>query len=188
MESTLNDILTFNQNLLSPGESNSPIKIWLVDDNKNLRSTLRDLLNRFEGIQCIADFPSPNAVLSALASKSGPDVILLDIQMGEACGLDAIRPIKALSRTTQVLMFTSCHDVNSKRRALTNGASGFLLKHFSIEKILSAIQQAIRNPAPHLKKSPRQNWVAPPRVEVGRQRKPLLWFKNCFDKIGLHRN
>ncbi len=150
-----------------------------------------EVLGRFEGVQCTGAYPSPNAVLSALASKTGPDVILLDIQMGEASGLDAIRPIKALSRTTQVLMFTTCFDMESKRRALMNGASGFLLKHFPIEKILDSIQQAIRNPAPHLKSLRRQNWVAnpePPSGVSGRQHRPLLWLKHCLNKIHVRRH
>jgi CheY-like chemotaxis protein len=132
-----------------------PIRIWLVDDNRHIRSAMMEMLNACAGLQCKAAFPSPNAVLSALASKTGPDVILLDIQMGEACGLDAIRPIKALSRSTQILMFTTCFDHESRRRALSAGASGFLLKHYSLEQILDSIQHASQNPAPHLKRLPK---------------------------------
>jgi len=129
----------------------SPINIWLVDDNKGIRSLMMELLDGYDGFECKTAFPSPNAVLSTLASKPGPDVILLDIQMGEACGLDAIRPIKALSRSTQILMFTSCSDPSSKKRALSSGASGFLLKHYPLEQIRTSIREASRNPAPHLK-------------------------------------
>src|SRR5882757_9907518 len=138
----------------TPGTDNAPapINVWLVDDNQSLRGILREMLNQCEGFQCQATFHSPNAVLSALASKTGPDVILLDIQMGEACGLDAIRPIKALSRSTQVLMFTTFFDVDQKKKALTAGASGFLLKRFPIEQILDSIQEASKNPVPHLKR------------------------------------
>ncbi len=191
MQSTLNNVSRFAPITASSGESSPTIKVWLVDDNQPLRNALKDLLNRFEGVECVADFPSPNAVLSALASKSGPDVILLDIQMGPASGLDAIRPIKALSRSTQVLMFTSCFDSEAKRRALTSGATGFLLKQSAIEKIVSSIQDATRNPAPHLKASPKKNWVAPrlsPANLDRPQQKPLLWLKNCIDRLALNRN
>ena len=78
------------------------IQIWLVDDNEQIRSLVADGLKDFEGIQCARDFDSPNAVLSALASKPGPDLILLDIQMGDQNGLDAVRPIRSLSRATRV--------------------------------------------------------------------------------------
>jgi DNA-binding NarL/FixJ family response regulator len=135
------------------GHGPAPINVWVVDDNKPLRSTLREILDRCQGLRCKVTFHSPNAVLSTLASKPGPDVILLDIQMGEASGLDAIRPIKALSRSTQVLMFTTCFDSASKKRALNEGASDFLLKHFSIEEIEASIHRALKNPAPHLKRA-----------------------------------
>ena len=178
----LNTITTHEEELSAttatlPGHT-AAINIWLVDDNRQIRSALMDLLATCEGVRCTGSFPSPNAVLSALASKAGPDVILLDIQMGEANGLDAIRPIKALSRSTQVLMFTSCFDSESKKRALTNGASDFLLKHFTVERIIASIQQASKNPAPHLKctRPPKTN----PALQLPR---PRHWLKHCLDLI-----
>lgn len=177
----------------------SPIRIWLVDDNRHIRSTMMELLNGCEGLQCKAAFPSPNAVLSALASKTGPDVILLDIQMGEACGLDAIRPIKALSRSTQVLMFTTLFDGESKKRAMSSGASGFLLKHFSLEQILDSIHHASQNPAPHLKRQQKRELAARPGKPASPQPGPvkqaaygqqgrLHWLWQCLNFLHLRRN
>lgn len=131
----------------------APITLWLVDDNRRLRMTLQDLFSRCPGIQCVETFHSPNAVLSALASRVGPDVILLDMNLGEHNGLDAIRAIKSLSRSTQVLMLTTFFDQEAARRAVASGASGFLLKSFPLERIVAAVRQAWQNPAPHLKRS-----------------------------------
>ncbi len=167
----------------------APINIWLVDDNQSIRSTLMELLGTCENLRCTGSFHSPNAVLSALASKAGPDVILLDIQMGEANGLDAIRPIKALSRSTQVLMFTTCFDSESKKRAFTNGASDFLLKNFPLERILDCIQRASENPAPHLKRSRAKGLPSASAVKPAancRPRKPSSWIEQCLNRM-LHR-
>src|ERR1043165_9280528 len=79
------------------------VSVWLVDDNDCFRTTLAEILGRMRGIQCARHFSSPDALLSKLASDIGPDVILLDIQMRDRNGLDAIGSIKALARTTQVL-------------------------------------------------------------------------------------
>jgi DNA-binding NarL/FixJ family response regulator len=149
-----------------------PINVWVVDDNKNIRSSLMELLALTDELRCTATFPSPNAVLSALASKPGPDAILLDIQMGNANGLDAIRPIRALSRNTQILMFTSMSDSDSKKRALANGASGFLLKSAPVDKIVAAIRQAMEAPAPHLKRL-----VHTPRRPAAEVSKPHSWIE-----------
>lgn len=118
------------------------LSVWLVDDNDAFRSTLANVLGRQRGIQCARDFSSPDAVLSALASQVGPDVILLDVQMRDRNGLDAIGSIKALSRETQVLMLTSSYDPDGYQRALAEGASDFLLKSYTPAEIA----QRIRNP------------------------------------------
>jgi DNA-binding NarL/FixJ family response regulator len=165
------------------------INVWLVDDNKSIRSALKDLLGLCAGVRCSAEFHSPNAVLSALASRPGPDAILLDIQMGEANGLDAIRPIKALSRQTQVVMFTTCFDHASKQRALTNGAADFLLKSASFEKIIATLESAAKNPAPHLKSSS----TSRPKSKVlsanssDRSPRRLLWLDNCLDLLTIRK-
>ena len=128
---------------LTSGDSETlpPLRLWLVDDNDRLRHTVAELLARTPGIECTREFPSATAALSALASKHGPDVILLDIQMGEENGLDAVRPIKSLSRSTRVFMFTTLSDNHARMRARENGASGFLLKRCPIEEIIRTIRQ-----------------------------------------------
>ena len=117
------------------------IRLWLVDDNDRLRNTVAELLARVEGIECDRSFSSATAALSALASKTGPDVILLDIQMGSENGLDAVRPIKSLSRNTRVFMFTTLADEYARVRARENGADGFLLKRCPIEEIVQTIRK-----------------------------------------------
>jgi len=183
----------------------SPINLWLVDDNRRLRTTLAELFDRCDGIRCTATFHSPNAVLSALASKVGPDVILLDMHMGDANGLDVIRPIKSLSRSTQVLMLTTFFDSEAENRARDSGASGFLLKSFPLDRIVQTIRHARNHPAPHPKRrscqtpsssvGPVQNTSSTeqsPKTPVGqngeRSRKRLLWVKHCLDLIRKSRN
>lgn len=198
----------FQSKFLAPAAMASPISLWLVDDNRRLRATLMELFDRCEGIRCTGEFASPNEVLSTLASKTGPDVILMDVHMGELNGLDAIRPIKSLSRSTQVLMLTTFFDRESESRALTSGASGFLLKSFPIETILKSIRQAWTKPAPHLKRAQVQKLVPATAVESGsaratselvaadrppaggpeHSRKRMLWVKHCLDMIRNIRN
>jgi len=204
----LNNVISPSNEATEPvgnaATSAAPINLWLVDDNHRMRATLAEILGRCDGINCTAAFASPNHVLSALASKVGPDVILLDVHMGELNGLDAIRPIKSLSRSTQVLMLTTFFDNDSRNRALSDGASGFLLKSFPIETIVDSIREARRKPAPHAKRRCAQNThlagpvetgtrveisgATPPRREpasIGAEgsRKRLLWVKHCLDMI-----
>lgn len=183
----------------------APINLWVVDDNRRIRDTMVELFERCQGIRCTGAYHSPNAVLSALASKVGPDVILLDMNLGEHNGLDAIRPIKSLSPATHVMMFTTFFDAECKTRAITSGASDFLLKSFPLEKIITSIRETWRKPVPHLRKLPKPAVISPVAedrataqsvamatpvaIEAAPPRKPhLAWIKNCLDLIRAARN
>lgn len=126
----------------------APIRLWLVDDDDKFRQMLAEVLALNGGVECTRSFGSANAALSALASQNGPDIILLDVNIGAESGLDAVRPILSLSRSTRVLMFTTFFDPKAKTRALDDGASGFLLKQYSLELILESIRNARSTPAP----------------------------------------
>lgn len=121
--------------------SHAGVKVWLVDDNDKLRQLVADLLQSMNGIQCDRQFSSPTALLSTLASKIGPDVILLDVHMGKENGVEAVRAIKSLARSTRVLMFTTCFDAELKQRALSEGASDFLNKGTSLDRLEQCIRQ-----------------------------------------------
>jgi DNA-binding NtrC family response regulator len=129
--------VTSNTNPAAP--VSGPVHVWLVDDQASLRALIAETLERQGGIVCTRQFHSPNALLSALASRVGPDVILLDVQMGEANGIDAIPAIKSLSRSTRVLMLTTCYDMDWHQQALDSGAAGYLLKTDSVERLAGSI-------------------------------------------------
>lgn len=117
--------------------------IWLVDDNASFRSLLAKLLDAEVDLKCERQFPSPPAILEALSRETAPDIILLDIQMGEHNGLDAIRPIKALAPETHVLMFTTFAAPDARERAFREGASDFMLKSWSIPEVAAHVRQAM---------------------------------------------
>lgn len=123
------------------------VRVWLVDDNEQLRTMVADLLTKYGGIECARHFSSPDALLSTLASKPGPDVILLDVQMGERSGLDAVRPIKSLTRSTRVLMFTTANNRDWRQRAFCEGASDYLLKSDTMEHVAARIRTPAEDPA-----------------------------------------
>jgi len=118
----------------------SNVSVWLVDDNDQLRTLVAEILGHQGGIVCARHFSSPDALLSTLASKPGPDVILLDVQMGDRNGLDAVRPIKSLTRSTRVLMFTTCYNPEWRARALGDGASDYLLKSEAMDQVAAHIR------------------------------------------------
>ena len=133
---------------VADGTTPASVRVWLVDDNEAVRKLVAEVLSHIGGIECARHFSSPDALLSVLASQPGPDVILLDVQMGDRNGLDAVRPIKSLTRSTRVLMFTSCYNRDWRERALHDGASDYLLKSDALERVAERIRTPAQDPAP----------------------------------------
>lgn len=144
------------QTITAQPTASAPLQVWLVDDNEEFRGLMANVLDRQKDLRCVRQFSSPDQVLSALASQAGPDIILMDVHMGDRNGLDAIGPIKALARDTQVLMLTSFFDDLGKTRALEEGASDFLLKTYAPDEIVARIRN------PHRKVNARRRRVVKP--------------------------
>jgi len=162
-------------------EKSEAVRVWLVDDNDQLRTMVAELLGQFGGIDCARHFSSPDELLSTLASKPGPDVILLDVQMGDRNGLDAVRPIKSLTRSTRVLMFTTCYNEAWRERALGDGASDYLLKSDGMDRVAARIRTPAEDPASGLVTRRRASCPPPaanetprPVMERSVKRVPLL--------------
>ena len=128
---------------LLSGRGSHSTRIWMVDDNAAFRALLAELLDDEGGFECERQFSSPPAVLEALSRGNAPDIILLDVEMGEHNGLDAIRSIKARAPDTHVLMLTTFAGRGGRERAFREGASDFMLKTWSIPEIAAHIRQAM---------------------------------------------
>jgi DNA-binding NarL/FixJ family response regulator len=124
------------------GRDCGSIRVWMVDDNGAFRTLLATVLAD-EGLEIERQFSSPVEVLQALSRERAPDIILLDIEMGEDNGLDAIRPIKALARETHVLMLTTFAQSEARERAFREEASDFMLKTWLVSEIAMHIRQAM---------------------------------------------
>lgn len=122
--------------------------VWLVDDDESLRGVVKGLLEQQSDLRCSQQFGGSAAALEALARLPAPDVILLDINMREESGLDAIVPLRALAPRTRILMFTTFHDHQAESRALKDGAAGFVLKSERLEKIIGDIHRSLERPLP----------------------------------------
>ena len=120
----------------------APTRIWMVDDNSAFRALLANILSEEDGFECARQFSSPVGVLEALKREAAPDIILLDVEMGEYNGLDAIRPIKMLAQDTHVLMLTTFAVPGGRERAFREGASDFMLKSWPVMEIIDHIRQA----------------------------------------------
>ncbi len=119
--------------------------ILIVDDNKNVLSALRILLNNyFEEVHLLS---SPNMLVSTLREKN-PDIVLLDMNYSAGIntgneGLYWLSEIKKTDSELPVVLFTAYADIELAVKALKEGASDFVVKPWDNAKLLATLQSAL---------------------------------------------
>lgn len=119
---------------------NGPITVAVVEDDKGIRQSLEWLLKSTPEFQCAAACQSAEEAL-ALLPKTAPDVILMDINLPNLSGIECTQRIKELLPEVQVVMITVYGDSEKVFNALRAGASGYILKRATPERILQAIRE-----------------------------------------------
>jgi two-component system response regulator DesR len=115
------------------------IRVLIAEDQAMVRGALASLLGLEEDIDVVAEVERGDLVLAA-AKRTRPDVALLDIEMP---GLDGISAAGQLARElpeTRSLILTTFGRPGYMRRALEQGASGFLLKDAPSSELAEAIR------------------------------------------------
>lgn len=116
------------------------ITVSIVDNEFDLCKCIASYLDNAENIRCISAYTSAKEALAHLPQDK-PNVILMDINLGEMDGIECVRRLTDLLPTAQVLIFTVFEDSERIFHALAAGASGYLLKRFSPKKLLEAIEE-----------------------------------------------
>jgi DNA-binding NarL/FixJ family response regulator len=116
------------------------ITVSIVDDEADLRKHIAGYLAAAGNIRCKSAYASAKEALEHLPQDK-PDVILMDINLGDMDGIECVRRLTAVMPEAQVLMLTVFEDTDQIFRALAAGASGYLLKRLSPKKLLEAIEE-----------------------------------------------
>jgi len=122
--------------------------IWLIEDNAHFRRTMQWLVNRTAGMKCTHAFETCEEALIKLEHEVMPELILLDINLPGMNGIQGIEKIKSISPETHIVILTVYDDNEKVFDALCAGASGYLLKDSSPEKIIISIDEALAGGAP----------------------------------------
>jgi DNA-binding NarL/FixJ family response regulator len=123
------------------------ITVSIVDDEADLREHIAGYLAAAGNICCKSAYASAAEALAHLPQDK-PDVILMDINLGDIDGIECVRRLTTLVPDAQVLMLTVFEDVDQIFRALAAGASGYLLKRLSPKKLLEAIEEVYAGGSP----------------------------------------
>ncbi len=131
----------------SPEPDAGVVRVLLVDDHALVRAGLAALLEVAEDIAVVGQAADGRQALDQ-ATRTMPDVVLMDLSMPVLDGIAATRAILAARPATQILVLTSFADRHRVREALAAGAIGYLLKDSTPEQVLAGIRAAARNQSP----------------------------------------
>ena len=115
------------------------IKVMLVEDHVLVREGTRELLDREEDIEVVAEAGDGEEAVQ-LTNAHHPDMILMDIAIPKLSGLEATRGIKATNPEAAILVLTAYDDDEYVFAFLEAGAAGYLLKDASAQELVKAIR------------------------------------------------
>ncbi|MGA9452824.1 MAG: response regulator transcription factor [Verrucomicrobiia bacterium] len=123
------------------------ITVSIVDDEKELCKSMETFINGSPGFCCISAYHSAEAALKQLP-QDRPDVVLMDIHLTGMSGIECVRQLKAMTPEMQIMMLTVYEDTEQIFKALSAGASGYMLKRLTPVRLLEAIREVYEGGSP----------------------------------------
>ena len=119
------------------------IRVLVVDDHKVVRQGLRFLLEQEADIEVVGECADGAEAIDAVRELV-PNVVLLDLLMPGVDGIEALRKMKIISPTTQVVILTSHQGDDKVFDAIKSGAISYLLKTSGVNAVVDSVHAAAR--------------------------------------------
>ena len=124
------------------------IAVCIVDDNRDLRNALEEIISMSEGFNCVGTIGTAHDAMIQIPVLK-PDVVLMDINLGsEETGIDCVRVLKQKMPATNFMMCTVYEENDKIFQALSAGASGYILKKTAPARMLEAVRELYQGGAP----------------------------------------
>jgi DNA-binding NarL/FixJ family response regulator len=114
----------------------------VAEDHPLVRQGIVQLINRQADLVCCGEVDTAGGVLAAVIDAS-PDLVLLDLWLGEAGGLDLIGSLHARFPELRILVFSQSDENLYAERSLRAGARGYIMKERSPEEVLASIRAVL---------------------------------------------
>lgn len=119
-------------------------KVFIVDDHELVRQGLRQLIEGEVDLKLCGEAANVSDALKMRSSLT-PDVAIIDISLPDGNGLDLIKQLHHWQPKMRIIALSMHDDELYAERALNNGASGYINKQDSAQKLLIGIRQVINN-------------------------------------------
>ena len=123
------------------------INVVIVEDDADIRQSLEEIVSSSEEMNCVAAFPNAEEFIEAFRYINA-DVVLMDINLPGKDGIKAVEELKPLKPKVQYLMCTSYEEPEKTFRSLCAGATGYLVKNCTPEKLYEAIRDIYNGGSP----------------------------------------
>lgn len=114
-------------------------KILIIDDDESMRILLTTIL---EDEFIVAAINNPQSGLEILKQQEF-DLVLLDIMLGTANGIDVLKQIKRMNEQIEVIMITVVKDIRTAVEAMKNGAFDYINKNFEYNEVKHLVRKAL---------------------------------------------
>ena len=120
-----------------------PALVLVVDDHPLLRCGLSQLIKATPDLALWGEAATRDETILAVDSDPPPDLIILDLMLGRADGLELIKQIRMLRPGLPILVISLHDEVIYAKRALHAGAAGFIMKQEPKEEVLAAARTVL---------------------------------------------
>jgi two-component system response regulator NreC len=117
------------------------ISVVLADDHPVVRSALKALLEGQEDLEVLDEAGDIASARAAVAARK-PRVLVLDVNLPDGLGVDAVPDLREEAPETAIVLLTMERDMSLARRALDAGACGYLLKDSAHLELIKAVRAA----------------------------------------------
>jgi DNA-binding NarL/FixJ family response regulator len=125
-----------------PAHLNERIRIVIIDDHDLVREGLRSVLARHDDLEVVGEAASAADAIRVVQETS-PDLILLDLRLGEHDGVAVARSLRGQDVTAKILVLSIQDASRDLRSALAAGADGYLLKSVSGDALADGIRSTM---------------------------------------------
>lgn len=124
-----------------------PLTVSIVEDDRDISSSLAKLINNTNAFTCIHQYHDCQTGVEGIVNDP-PDIVLMDIGLPDRSGIEAIGQIRAKLPELNIIVLTAHENDDYVFNALCAGASGYIIKEASMERIIGAMKEVLDGGAP----------------------------------------